>query len=239
MLSNLLRWALPFGMLSLVDDKGGGGGDDDKGKVDDKGGETVSKADFDAAKADLDKAKADLEDMRMEVLTPEYLDFLNVVKDKGKDKGEEKKEDIKDEDFEKLSKKEILALADKKVKDEIAKFQESVKGERDADTMKEVAAFSRTHADYKTYRPIMYGLSLDPKNKDMSLQELYDASKDHVKGIHTETTEGEKEKQRKAANEKPGGSSESFEELKKLSSADATKKAAEEVATALGDFPSA
>ena len=220
-------------------DKGDAGDKGDKGKGAADG--TISKADYDTAVADLEKTKADLEDMRMEVLTPEYLDFLNTGR-KGADKGkdtEDKGGEPKEEDLEKLSKKEILALAQKKAKEEIDSFKENFKNESSAATQKEVAAFSRTHSDYKTYRPIMYGLSLDPKNKDFSLDELYTAAKEHVKGIHTETTEEEKKKQEKLKNEKPGGSSESFEELKKLSSVDATKKAAEEVSTQLGDFPSA
>lgn len=221
-------------------DEGDKGGDKGAEGKDDKGAEgAVPKADHDAALADLEKAKTDLEDMRMEVLTPDYLDYLNSTKDKGKKEKEVKEEGVKDDDLEKLTKKEILALAEKKADDKIKSFQESVKGQSDETTRKEVAAFSRTHQDYKTYRPIMYGLSLDPKNKDLSLDELYIASKEHVKGIHTETTAAEKEKQQKILSEKPGGASESFEELKKLSAGDATKKAAEEVSANLGAFPDA
>ena len=239
---DLLKGLLPFTpMLSLTGDEGGGKGEEGEGN--DGGGKgaegTVSKADYDLAMADLEKTKTDLEDMRMEVLTPDYLDYLNSGKSKGKEKEEVKDEGIKDDDLEKLSKKEILALAEKKADEKIKSFEASVKGQSDETTRKEVAAFSRTHQDYKTYRPIMYGLSLDPKNKDLSLEELYIASKEHVKGIHTETTTAEKERQKKSMGEKPGGSSESFEELKKLSSTEATKSAADEVSAKLGAFPDA
>lgn len=224
--------------LSFAEGEGGGEGEKGGKGEENKGGDVVPKADFESAKADLDKAKADLEDMRMEVLTPEYLDFLNV--EKGEKKEEPKKDDgIKDDDLEKLTKKEILALADKKAEEKLLAFQNEIKSGRAADTKQQVAAFARTHTDYSTYRPIMYGMSLDPKHANANLDELYTLAKEHVKGIHTETSEAEKEKQRKMVNDKPGGASESFEELKKLDSASATKKAAEEVAAKLGAIPDA
>lgn len=42
---------------------------------------------------------------------------------------------------------------------------------------KEVADFARQHEDLEQLRPIMYELSLDPKNAGLSLQELYDMAK--------------------------------------------------------------
>ncbi len=46
---------------------------------------------------------------------------------------------------------------------------------------KEITDFSRRHEDFEQVRPIMYELSLDPKNKDLSLQELYDMAKKQTK----------------------------------------------------------
>lgn len=46
---------------------------------------------------------------------------------------------------------------------------------------KEVADFARKHKDFEQVRPVMYELSLDPQNKDLSLQELYDKAKKQIK----------------------------------------------------------
>jgi len=46
---------------------------------------------------------------------------------------------------------------------------------------REIADFARQHEDFEQLRPIMYELSLDPKNKDLSLQELYDIAKKQAK----------------------------------------------------------
>ena len=127
---NLLKGLLPFTpMLSFAGYEGGGKGEEGEGN--DGGGKgaegTVSKADYDLAMADLEKTKTDLEDMRMEVLTPDYLDYLNSGKSKGKEKEEVKDEGIKDDDLEKLSKKEILALAEKKADEKIKSFKTIIK----------------------------------------------------------------------------------------------------------------
>jgi len=45
----------------------------------------------------------------------------------------------------------------------------------------EVADFARQHEDFEQVRQIMYELSLDPQNKDLSLQELYDKAKKRIK----------------------------------------------------------
>ncbi len=46
---------------------------------------------------------------------------------------------------------------------------------------KKIADFALQHKDFEQVRPIMYKLSLDPKNKDLSLQELYDMAKKQIK----------------------------------------------------------
>jgi len=228
----------------------GDGGDGDKGDKGDKsGGDSVSKADHDAIVAELEKSKGELEDLRLEVLSPEYLDWLNSSKDDKGDKGDkkedkgEKKDELSDEALEKLTPKQILDLATKRAEDkfrgEMDDLKKSSKADRDADTKREIDAFSRQHEDFKTYRPIMYGLSLDPKNANLTLGELYAKAKDHVKGIHTETSEADKKKQQKSKSEKPGGASESYDELKKLSPDEAAKKSLEEVKGKLGEIPAA
>ena len=217
------------------EDKGKGTGDEGKKPGDE---ETVAKADHEAVTAKLEKTEQDLEDMRLEILTPEYLAFLGT-KDKGKG-AEETATDttISDDTFEKMSKKEIFEKAKSEavteMKGEFKKDQEARVTSEKAETQKEIAAFARTHEDYNTYRPVMYGLSTDPKNAALSLQELYDAAKEHIKRIHTEPSEEEKKKQAKLAGEKPGGASESYEELAKLSPDDAAKAALEETKGKLG-----
>ena len=206
--------------------------------------EMVAKSEFDKAIADNEKLKADLEDIRMEVLSPEYVASLQSgSKDKPK---EEAKPELKDDDIEKMSKKELLELATKRAKEEIMKeapsrFKEELDSRDKANVAKEIATFARSHEDFETFRPIMYGLSLDPKHADASLQELYDAAKAHVTRIHTGTSEAEKEKARKASNEKPGGSSGSYakDEYKGKSEREISTAALDEVKAELGPLPSA
>lgn len=225
--------------LSFAGEEGGGGGEEGK-----KGGEdTVSKAEYDKTTADLAKAKQDLEDMRLEVLSPDYLDYLNE-KDKG-EKGEkgkkEPEDDLSDDKLEKLSKKQILELAEEraaaKVKGELESIKKSVAEKESSATKAEVAAFARKNPEYETYRPVMYGLSLDPKNAGLTLGELMDKAKEHVKGIHAETTEAEKKRQAKLKGEKPLGDSESLEKHKDLSPEAAAEEATRLVEEKLGPIP--
>ncbi|MEW5897427.1 MAG: hypothetical protein AB1668_07060 [Nanoarchaeota archaeon] len=54
--------------------------------------------------------------------------------------------------------------------------------EADKETKKkEIAVFANKHKDFEQVRPIMYELSLDPKNASLSLQELYDLAKKRTK----------------------------------------------------------
>ena len=226
-------------------DDAGGGGDGDKDGDKSGDGDTVSKADFDALQAKYDQSGKDLEDMRGEVMSSDYLDFLDA-KDKGdpKSDADKKKDDsTSDEDWENMSKKDLYTKARADAKKDLQGDIDKITTDRDSDRKSsnraEVARFSRAHDDYETYRPTMYGLSRDPKNADLSIQELYDRAKEHVAGIHTKTSDTEKKRQEKLKGEKPGDSTSSYESTKDLSSAEATKQAADEVEKELGPIPSA
>lgn len=212
--------------------------------------DVVSKSEYEAKAAEVDKLKAELEDLRLEVLSPEYMEFLNSkdspqTQSQASDATLTLPSSMGDDAFEKMSKKELFERAKEAakadLKAEIEKVKESYVSESREATKKEITAFARKHEDFETFRPIMYGLSLDPKNADLTLQELYDLAKEHVKRIHTEPSEEEKKRQAKLSGEKPGGASESYEELRKLSTEEATKAALEETKQKLGitKFPSA
>lgn len=216
------------------------GDEGQKGEQNGDKGDQVSKADLDAALADNAKMKQDLEDMRLEVFSPDYMAFLD-----NKDKAPAKKDDAppKDEDLSKLTPKELIAKAKEEAKKELREeFEKAQKDTLSSVTKEqrqhEVAAFARTHPEYDKYRPVMYGLSLDPKNKDLSLQELYDASIAYIKRS-AEPSEEEKNRQKKLSTEKPGGDNESFEKYKKMSPEATAKEALTEVKEKLGPIPSA
>lgn len=220
--------------------------DKDVDKGDDK--DMVSKADLDSAIARSDKLEKDLEDVRMEVLTPEYQKYLDGVdaekddtKDKDKDDSASDKT-ISDDAFEKMSKRDIFDLAVKTARDQfegtITKRDEDAKATSDARTKREIAAFAKEHEDFETFRPIMYGISLDPKHADKSLAELYTVAKAHVKSIHGEPSEEDKEKSRRSSSEKPSGDSgSSLEKLSKMSNEEIAIEAAAEVEKAIGPLP--
>ena len=217
------------------DDEGGGDGD---GK-ENKGG--VSQEAFDKLQADHDAMTKENEDLRLEIFTPEYTNFLDGKKEPTKKEVVKKDDGISDDAFEKLSKKELFekakfaAIADLQGKMDTDKTERETI--RNADTKKEIARFARTHDDFTTYRPTMYGLSMDPKNEDLSLQELYEKAKSHVKEIHTGVSEVEKKRQQKIAGEKPGSNAEAFEKNRKLSSDEAASDALSEVKEKLGPIP--
>lgn len=219
---------------------GGEGNGDGTGEGEGGEGEgTVSKEEFDKVVEANEKLSKDLDDMRLEVLSPSYMEFLDN-KDKGKgkedgDKGKKKEEGTPDV-FEKMSKKEIYERAKQ---DAEASFTSRLERDRKETTRVEIKRFAATHDDYETYRPIMYGMSLDPKYKDASLETLYSAAKAHIGKIHGKATKEEKLKQSKIAGEKPGGSSESYDKLRKMSAEEATKSAVDEVVENLGPIPSA
>lgn len=210
----------------------------DQGKQD-----TVSKADFDAKTGELTKAQQDLEDMRLEVFSPEYMAFLDAKDGKGKPPIVEPRGNvITDDDIEKLSKKDLLARAVKIAEENLQSKIDAAKTDAVSTVGKEtrareVASFARGHEDFETYRPIMYGISLDPKNKDLSLQELYEASKAHVARIHTEPSAEEKARQARLSTEKPGGDSQSFEKYGKMSADEIAKESMAETKAKLGPLP--
>lgn len=231
MFQDLFRFA-PFMKLgfSFADGTATGGASGEQG---DKAGEPAKnedasiKADIERIKQENDKLKQELEDTRLEVMTPDYLDYLN-----SREKGNKQPEPVKaqaDIDFDKLSKKEVYERAKedakRELKSEIDGLKEEFTSKSKADVQREVAAFSRSHEDFEKYRPLMYGLSLDPKNKDLTLPELYDKAKEHVKRIHVGPTDQEKEKSRKSSGEKPGYSTPSFERNKKYTPQDAAEEA--------------
>lgn len=243
MISELWKWILPFGLMSFAGEGQGGGGDEgNEGAPGDTGGEdNTSKAELEALQAKYDRALQENEDLRLEVMTPEYMDFLDK-KDSGKgnaDTGAEKPPVKTGEDLENMSKKDLVDHLRKIHQEDLRKLKDDLDNTQKVQTRREVEAFSRSHADYAQYRPVMYGLSLDPKNANLTLQELYDKSKEHVKRLRTEPTDEEKDKSRKSQGEKPGGASESFDDLKKLSAEEAATKAMAEVKEKLGDIPSA
>ena len=213
-------------------------------KTGDKGQETVSKADLDAKVVELDKAKQELEDMRLEVFSPEYMEFLDS-KDKGGDKKDESKKETHDEkvDFSKMTPEQIYQKAREdaaKDAEERAKvsLKETLSASEKEAKAREVAAFARGHEDFETFRPIMYGLSLDPKNKDLTLGELYEASKAYIKR-HSEPSKEEKERQARMSTEKPGGDNESYEKYRKMSPEDTAKDSLKEVKEKFGPIPGA
>src|SRR3990167_2485577 len=92
--------------------------------------------------------------------------------------------------------------------------------------------FAKKNPDYETFRPIMYGLSLDPKNADLSIAQLYAKSKEHVKRLGGGVDDKEKKRINHSASEKPGGDSHSLEKLKSMSNDDIALEAVAEMKAA-------
>ena len=184
----------------------------------------------------------DIDDIRSEVFTPEYMAFLDA-KDKPPVKADDKDPGITDDQFEKMSKKDILALATKNAIDEVTKTinadKKSAKAQSDASVQREITQFSKEHGDYEKYRPAMYGLSLKAENKDLSLARLYDKAKEYGKSLQEEPTEDEKKKQRSMDGMKPGASSGTYSFDKKVDGDTAALEAANETAEKMGPIPSA
>ena len=242
--TGLFQYLLPLlGIMTFAEGGGGGTGDGDGGTGDNGAeGDKISKEDHQKVVDDLTKKDTELEDMRLEVMSPEYVKFLES-QEKPKEDEKPVEDTTKDDDFEKLSKKDLFLKAKEAAKSEMKKDLDEARNtytkEQKDRTKQEVSAFARSHEDYELYRPTMYRLSLDPKNQTLTMLELYNKSKDYVKRIHAGTTEADKEKQRKLKGEKPGGSSESYEELAKMTPEKATAAAVAEVKEKLGPMPSA
>jgi hypothetical protein len=218
----------------------------------DKGGDDVAKGGEGAAapetvaKGEFDRVSSELEELRGEVLSPEYLEFL-ANKDKPKSAPAPEVKSGVDEGFggltakqiEGMSKTELLRHAAKIAKEEAVREAEGVRRERSTgereNVRREITAFAKRTPDFDKYRPAMHGLSLDPKNADMNLDELYAKAKTLYGG----TPEDVKNKQRKLSGEKPGGSSDSLVKDKKYTPEEAAREAMDEVKEKHGGFPSA
>lgn len=243
-----------YSNFCFAPDGAGGGGDGGKSGDAPAGdkpadGETITlkKADYEALNGRLTKVTQDLDDARLEVFSPEYLEFLNAKKDgKAKGKDDDKGSDKGSEnlpDFTKMTPAQIDAYIKgqvnsgiEKVKTELSEQFTSTSKEA---TAKEVAAFARTHEDFDKIRPVMYGLSLKPEFKDYSLEELYKEAKDYVKKIHGEPTKEEKEKGNRAKGEKPGSGSTTFKKDGKAPTADEAAEEAWKQVVGDEDLPSA
>ena len=228
-------WMSPSVLYAPDGGGAGGGGTGDKeaaGKA--AAGDTISKVDHDKVVSDLEKARQDLEDTRLEVMTPEYIEFLNNKSSKGSGAPANKENEVPlDKQFEGMTPAQIYKKATedalKKAQEETQKLREEFSATSREATQKEIAAFARSHADYEQFRPLMYGLSLAPAHKNATLQELYDEAKAHVKRIHHEPTDEEKKKSRAAGGERPGSSSGSVIKDKKYTPEEAALEAWKEV----------
>jgi hypothetical protein len=211
--------------------------------IDGKEQEVVLKTDFDSTQSKLEKTERDLEDTRMEVLTPQYDAFLKSL-DQKEEKKEVKEEKTPSEDeFKNLTPKQIYdrALADveKKLDAKLSAKDKELQDKEADNTKKTVAAFASRTPDYDVYRPVMYGMSLDPKNADLTIDQLYDKAKAHVKSIQSGSTEKEKEKSRKSHNERPGNDNESFAKLKATSNEKIAQDSLDQLKAELGPIPPA
>lgn len=215
-------------------------GDGDGDKINE--GQTVSKTELDALQSKYDAQTKDLDEIRGEVLSDDYLSFL---KSQGDDSKATEPSEIKvpeDADLAKMSKKEIFDLALNAAKQSHTKefevFKQGFANDKKAATKLEVERFAAGHEDFVQFRPLMYGLSTDPKNENKSLQELYNMAKVYAKGLPG-TSDGQKAEQRKMWGEKPGEGSGAFDKTEIKSAVDATNDAVNEVMEKHGPLPSA
>lgn len=198
------------------------------------GEQTDYKAEFEKLKTEHDGLKKSNEELRLEFMSEEYLNFLeNKETHKPASKAEVKAPVVPDDEWEKLTKKQVYEKALKDAEDKInSKFneiQEAQKTESKAQTLSEVKKFFTNNPEAETYRSVMAGLASDPKYADLNLDELYKKSISYVKSL-AGASEEEKAKSRKSAGEKPGSSSSSFKKAaSKLSADEANEAAWEEV----------
>lgn len=191
-------------------------------------------------KSDYEKTQRELEDVRMEVLTPQYDEFLKSL-DTTPVKKNVVKEEVNEDEFKGLTPKQIyekaLAAAEAKIEEKLSAREGESAAQEAARVKREIAAFAKTHADYETYRKIMHGFALDPAYADMNINQLYEAAKDYVKTVQTGSTDAQKEKSRQSSGMKPGNDSESFIKLKATSNEQIGRDALEETKAALGPIP--
>ena len=140
-----------------------------------------------------------------------------------------------------MTKKEIYEAALKAATDanqkNLDELKSGIEDEKKSATQKEISRFAALHDDFEKFRPVMYGLSTEPKNKDLSLQELYTKAKVYVQDLPGTSKEA-KTTQRNMWSERPGGASESMVDGKRLSDKEATIEAVKEVEDELGPLPS-
>lgn len=201
------------------------------------GEQTIDKAEFEKLKGDYEALKKSNEDMHREFMGEEYLEFLNrkdnpPAKEAAKVETPALTDDLTPR--EKMLIERARKEAESKFESRLSETELKRKEENDARTHSEIKKFSTKHEDFDTYRPIMYGLSLDPKNADLGLDELYAKAKSHVKSL-AGASEEDKEKSRKSGGEKPGASSASFKKgAGKLSFAEQDEDTWEEVVGSKG-----
>lgn len=198
---------------------------------DGKGGATgtppegyISKADYDKNVGELQQQ---LEDLKLEVVTPEYIQFLEGKKaPTAPIKTEPEKVD-----FSRMTPDQIYAKAvadaEARFKPEIEKVRNEFSATSREQTKREVDAFARSTPDFEKYRPLMHGLSVLTKNKDLTIQELYSAAKAHAQGFGP--TAEEIARSRRSGGERPGGSSSSMQKDKKYTAESAAEEAFSEL----------
>lgn len=211
---------------------GAGGAGDGQGGANPPEG-YIPKEQYEKEKGELQQQ---LEDLKLEIVTPEYIAFLEGKRAPAPaPKAESEKVD-----FSKMTPDQIYAkaVADSKAatQAEIDRVRTEFTSSSKESIKKEIDAFARSTPDFEKYRPLMRGLSDLPKNKDLTLQELYNLAKEHAKGFGP--TEDEKGKSRRAGGERPGGSSPSVVKDKKYTASEASEEAWEEVVGKEG-FPAA
>lgn len=203
------------------------------------------KAELEKMKSENESLKKSNEDMRLEFMGDDYLNFLETkqkatqtttTKDETKTTttaGDDLLDKLTPKQAYELAKKEAAELASK----EVQKFKEELANESKQKTANDVKKFFSNNPDAEKYRPVMYGLSTDPKHSNSDLDELYKLAKSHVKSLQEGATEEEKKRSQKSQGEKPGFSTSSFKPGdKKLSALEAGEKAWEETAAKSGFF---
>ena len=178
-------------------------------------------------KGDNQRMKEELEDLRMETVSPEYLEFL-ASKDRGA-------APPKKEELDKLTPAQIYEKAAKeaeaKVHEGFKQRDEAAAADRKAATDAKVREFAASHGDFEKFRPIMFGLTLEDNFKTATLDTLYKEAKDRVKALAIDPTKEEKKGRKGGADgEKPGGSSSSsYDRNKKYTPTEAAEESWAEV----------
>jgi len=192
------------------------------------------------SKEQYEKLSAELNELKEEVVSPEYLEFLSTGK--RTEAPTQNAPAPKADDFEKLSKKELVELIQRQTKDlvegTIKNRDMEVQRSEQKRIAEEVKDFADKHTDFDVYRPIMYGLSLDPKFSRHSLNQLYDAAKGHIESLKKGDTDEDKKRKTVMSGERPGSASASFERKSAgKSAAELNAEAMAETKAKLGAIP--